>query len=249
MPEGLTPDPARDPEVLPLPLRGSETPQPGRCCSPLANRPGRFCTSYPLRGKTRCRKHGGRSLSGFASATFKHGLYSKDLKGLLGKNYQQARQNPDLISNYEQVALFDALISECLGRLTSMDPRPDWDLVVSVHAAFHVFEGAQRLKDVASMMSSQTVMKSDLAALVEARGALQHYLETREQLAALIEQRRKLVDSEVKRRKDAQEMILKPQVYGLMSALLHIVVTEVTDRRQRQRILDGVRLLTEGTAK
>lgn len=246
MPEGQTPDPARAPEVLPLPLRGSPEPLTGRCCSPLPNRPGRYCTQYPLQGKTRCRKHGGLSLRGIASPLWKTGVYSKDLPIGLAGAYQRARTNPDLIANYEQVALYDALISECLGRLKDLDPGPDWDLVRAVDAAFQVFEGAQKTKNVGAMMSSLTDIKGGLAALKDAHAGQQGYLDVREQLAGLIEQRRKLVDSEVKRRKDAQEMILKTQVIGLMGAIAQSVLRNVRDPRERQAITDDMRLLMTG---
>jgi len=43
-----------------------DAPVEGRCCAPLRNKPRRFCIASLVRWKTRCRKHGGRSLAGIA---------------------------------------------------------------------------------------------------------------------------------------------------------------------------------------
>ena len=84
----------------------------GRCGATLRRKPGRFCTSYPLTGTTRCRLHGGQSLAGPANGNWKHGMYSTVLHGALGAHYATARQNPALVALTEQIALVDAKVFE-----------------------------------------------------------------------------------------------------------------------------------------
>lgn len=43
-------------------------------------RKGRPCRQPVVPGRSRCHYHGGRSLRGMASATYKHGYYTKDAK-------------------------------------------------------------------------------------------------------------------------------------------------------------------------
>lgn len=42
-------------------------------------RAGPPCRNWSMRGPSRCRMHGGRSLRGLASPIFKHGRYSRDI--------------------------------------------------------------------------------------------------------------------------------------------------------------------------
>lgn len=52
--------------------------QTKRQCGAL-NRQGEPCKKPPLKGKTRCKLHGGKSLGGKKSKTFSHGIYSSVL--------------------------------------------------------------------------------------------------------------------------------------------------------------------------
>ena len=46
-------------------------------CNAMARGYGEQCKNPAVRGMTKCRNHGGKSLRGIASATYKHGRYSK----------------------------------------------------------------------------------------------------------------------------------------------------------------------------
>jgi hypothetical protein len=55
----------------------------GSCGAKLKGKDaGRFCTDELVKGRTRCRAHGGASLRAAASPRTKHGLYSKGPVGL-----------------------------------------------------------------------------------------------------------------------------------------------------------------------
>lgn len=250
LPEGLQPDTPRTLEVLPLVReRGSDTPLAGRCASPLANRPGRYCTSPPKRGKTRCRMHGGSSRSGIAHPNFKHGFYAKDTIGSLGADYSAARQHPDLISHIEEVALTTARVSELLRQLRDVDTLPSWDRVASAHAALTTFQESQKTRDVSAMMDSLTTMKADLAALMDGREAAAQITGIWAQLMPMLTLHRKLVDSESRRRKDAQEMITKEKVLAIVGFVAGSIARHVPDMRQRQAVVEDMRLLMAGAPR
>ena len=57
---------------------------PVRCGA--KNRQGNPCQKWPIKGRNRCRNHGGKSLRGVDSPSFKNGRYSKLLpRDLLGR--------------------------------------------------------------------------------------------------------------------------------------------------------------------
>lgn len=242
MPEGQTPDSARDPEVLPLsPLRGSETPREGRCNSHLKSWPDRFCTSPPVRGRNRCRMHGGRSLSGIASPSWKHGMYSTALAGLgpLADAYKTARQNPALVQLTEQIALIDARTEQLFGRLQTGESQHAWQ---QAQDALGDLREAQRSKDGAAMVTALTAIS---AAVEHGQSDAAIWAE----ITTNIYLRKKLVDSESRRRKDAHEMVTKDQVLAMMGGLAQAVLQHVPDVRQRQAVVDHMRLMIAGSAR
>lgn len=62
--------------------RGRKPDEPGRKGNPVIcdakNRRGKRCRALAIKGRTKCRFHGGKSLSGTAHPNYKHGMYSTD---------------------------------------------------------------------------------------------------------------------------------------------------------------------------
>lgn len=62
--------------------RGRKPGEPGRRGNPLicnaTNRQGERCGALAVKGRTKCRHHGGKSLQGASHPNYKHGRYSKD---------------------------------------------------------------------------------------------------------------------------------------------------------------------------
>lgn len=63
----------------------------GRCGAQLRGQPGTFCAKFPIRGRSRCRLHGGRSPTGPDHPTFLHGRRSKYV--VSQEAYDQARHD------------------------------------------------------------------------------------------------------------------------------------------------------------
>lgn len=49
----------------------------GRCGAQLRGQPGVFCQKFPVKGRTRCRFHGGKSPTGYDHPSFLHGRRSR----------------------------------------------------------------------------------------------------------------------------------------------------------------------------
>lgn len=64
--------------------------------------------------------HGGPSPSGLASATFKHGRYSKAF-GKIGKRFEESINDPALLDPRRAVATQDLIVTKCAERLAEHD--------------------------------------------------------------------------------------------------------------------------------
>jgi hypothetical protein len=104
----------------------SESPEPleSWMCG-ARNRAGNPCRA-PAMANGRCRVHGGPSLRGTASPTFKHGRHSKSfackLPKDLRKRFEEAIADPELLSLRKFVALYEARLAQALDRYSQLDP-------------------------------------------------------------------------------------------------------------------------------
>jgi hypothetical protein len=87
---------------------------------------GTPCEKPPSKGRTRCRKHGGASPVGMASATYVDGRYSKYIGGELLAKYETARNDPDLLALRDEISIVDARIAELLARVSSGESGGTW---------------------------------------------------------------------------------------------------------------------------
>jgi hypothetical protein len=240
---------------------GSPEPLVGRCGAKLPSSERkygawRYCLRYPLRGKTRCAKCGGKSLSGMAHPNWKDGAYSVVLKGLrLGDHYLAARQNPALTSHGEQIALVDAKIVELLEQMGVGEGPVAWakaltaaDAVMAslhaVHAAMSLPSGTKdRGQTIAEALKrhEQVCLDNRDVAL---KGASEN--ETWAHVTQNIYLRKKLSDSEVKRRKSESETMQRGQALAFMGAMLESVKRHVLDAKAKAALVNDMRLLMGG---
>src|SRR4051794_17890811 len=85
-----------------------------RTCGAHSRRTGGPCQRVPVAGRTRCRAHGGASLRGAASATFKTGRRGRFLPRRLRERYEQALDDPTMLELRDEIALVDARLSDLL---------------------------------------------------------------------------------------------------------------------------------------
>jgi len=167
----------------------------------------------------RCRFHGGKSRAGIASATFKTGRYSKHLPTRLAATYQEVQRDPDLLALTEEVHLIDARLIDVLGRVETGESGQLWR---EVRATYQKLSDANNAKDMDAARQALGTLgdlithgHADWAAWVDVR--------------TLIEQRRKLVESERRRRIDMQQMITAERAMVLLAAVVDTVRRHVHD--------------------
>ena len=186
---------------------GARTRSGGRC-----KRPGNGAGG-------RCSLHGGKSLTGVASPTFKSGRYSKYLpQNLLGR-YHEAAGDPELLAGREEVALLDVRIAAALKGLALGESGAQW---TAVRAAFDAFRLANAREDLDQAREALTA----LGALIT-RGAAD--AQAWAEIGDLIERRSRLVERETKRLVTLQQFVTVEKAMVLVRLLMDSVRQHVSD--------------------
>lgn len=166
----------------------------------------------------RCRMHGGASLGGAAAANFKHGRYSKYLPARLAGRYVEAQSDIDLLALRDEIALTDARLADVLARVDRGDSAVLWKQAVAE------LEAVTEARDLG--LPQDTPLRT-----------LRRTLETGiadwaawDEVAKLLEQRRRLVESERKRLVEMQQTITAERAMLLIGAIAGIIRSHVDDR-------------------
>jgi hypothetical protein len=207
--------------------------QPKRCGAKLQKGRG-FCRCTFLFPNGRCRLHGGKNKGGFASATFKHGRYSKYMPQGMGQRFREALNDPALLALDKDVAVIETRLTELFTALN--EPGGAWRQVI---------EWKDRLM-AARASNDAAALSEALSGLVAAITSGAGERERWEEIGELIEGRRKLVDSIRKHEVQAQEVLTLGQAMALFTALAQAVKQNVHDRDSLRQISDQFQRLMAG---
>ncbi|MGI8406149.1 MAG: hypothetical protein ACR2OE_15545 [Thermomicrobiales bacterium] len=174
-----------------------------------------------MKGKTVCYHHGGKSPRGVASPSLKHGGYSIDLPTRLQSTYIETQNDPQLLDLSADLALNRAFMQDALSGLDSGESGRLWK---ALKATWSDLQRANRDKDG----EAARLALNELGTLINhGYGATA----AREESVDLSERRRKLVESEQKRRVAMQDMIDSKQAMMLVVRLTEAVMRHVDDPR------------------
>lgn len=200
------------------------------------------CTKQPVEGTARCRMHGGESPRGLASPHYKHGQrskYAKVLGGQLLEHYEQALSNKDLLSLSNELALLDARIMEVLG---TVDAGANARLWVQLQTATENFEAAREASDAQRVAY---YMNSMIRLINRGVSESSKWME----VVGLIEQRRKLAESERRLRETMQNFATAEQMMLMVQQISVLVKDNVTDPDALRAISEGlIRLVGAGAS-
>jgi hypothetical protein len=164
--------------------------------------------------------HGGKTPRGAGSVHFKDGKYSRCLPTRLAAHYEAAAHDPELLELREHIALTDARITDLLSRVDTGESGQLWR---QAQAAMHRFRREQAHGHIEAMQRALgwierliTEGAADYAAWQEVVG--------------LIEQRRKLVESEQRRLTMAHDTLTAEQAMTLVAQMVAIIQRHVPDR-------------------
>jgi len=205
-------------------------------------RDGSLCPT-PAMDNGRCRMHGGKSLVGIASPLLTTGKHSKHLPTRLLASYEERRSDPDLVAVADELALTDARIGELLGRVDTGESGEIWK---SIKATYAAGEKARIAYDATGDPDQrQTFFEAwETVGVLIGEGIADR--EAWSDVFSLVEQRRKLAETETKRREKLGQMITADRAMVLMSAVLGLIKENVSDRHALDSIQRGVeRLITQ----
>lgn len=207
------------------------TPHDHAICG-AKTRKGTPCQLAPM-ANGRCRLHGGKSLAGIASPAFRHGRYSKHLPTRLAATYEEAAADTELLALREDIALLDARLEDLLARVDTGESGRLWQ---AAQQAFWKFRAASDSKRPEKMREALIELEHTIGRGVSDYAAWN-------EITAMLEQRRKLVESERRRLVDMQQMITTERTMVLLAAVVDTVRKHVEDRNALSAIAADIRAL------
>ena len=181
----------------------------------------------------RCRMPAGKPQAGIASPRFPNGPYSRYLPERLIGRYTEAESDEKLLELRADIALVDARLADLLGRLDSGESRTVWQRL----------REAQREFTRARRSGATEEMRAALLAIDEliAQGASE--ASVWEDVLRLLDQRRRLVESERRRLVEMGQMITTERAMVLLGVVVATIRRHVTDRAALAAISSDLRQL------
>lgn len=174
------------------------------------NRQGKPCQSPPMKGKTRCKLHGGATPTGEASPQFKHGRYSKHMPAGMREKFERALEDQQLLELTADAALLDALVVERLEALATVESGETWK---ALHDVWQQVEGTSDAEALKGLLR-------EVGRLIR-KGRGEYY--ARVELVDLTRQRAMLAREEGRRRKEAELNVPVEQIAIFLSAVSDVL--------------------------
>lgn len=182
----------------------------------------------------RCRMHNGGAARGVAASRFLHGRYSSSIPARLAARYAEAEHDPRLLELRDEVALIDARLEDLLGRVDTGESGAIWQRLMA--ARMELLE-AQRTNDRRGQLDNLRVI---LDLIGQGHADYRAWAE----VGGILEQRRRLVESERRRLVEAGLMISAEQALALIGAVMQAVKEHVHDQEQLRAISRTIDALT-----
>lgn len=183
----------------------------------------------------RCRLHGGLSLGGIASPTFKTGKYSRVLPARLTGRYEEAVADPALLELKSEIALMDARLADLLSRVDTGESGALWGQLIEARGDLLL---ARRANDPIKQAEALNLI---LELISRGHADYRAWAE----VGSVLEQRRKLTESETRRLKDAQQTLTVEKAMLLIGAIGGIIKAHVQDRAQLAAISRDISALVD----
>lgn len=200
-------------------------------CEARSKQSGQRCKRAAAPGRNVCAIHGGKSPRGLASPSTTHGAYSKALPSRLLADFETARADPELLELRTQIGLVDARIVDVLRLVDSGESGSRWR---DLNAAWKMYRDGVKAKDPDAMAAA-------LGSVGQAIDAGEGDWRAWREVATLVEQRRRLVDTERRRLVDLRQLVTSEQLLLVSHALLKVVLDHVGDQLTREAIAVGFR--------
>jgi hypothetical protein len=202
-------------------------------CSAKSKRSGQQCQKAAMHGRRVCYHHGGKSLVGAASGTYRHGKYSKVLPTRLAARYAESLANPALLSLKDDLAVCESRLADLLQRVDTGASGALWQALTQASAAFRT---AMAAGDIPAMRDHVVAMHD----LIQ-HGSADHA--TWQEIQRLWETRCRLTQAEVKLLMTQQQMVTTEQLmvyFGMITETIRQAVLTHADAATGRAILGDI---------
>ena len=188
----------------------------------------RHCSKYHIKGRVRCKYHGGRSRAGLSSPRLKHARRSRYLEVVAPRarrDYLKAQDGPEQLSLEEDIALLDVRVRELLSA-----QQPGRDLMGEIRRTFEEFTAAQEARDRGRSISALR----EMAELIRGADAEAQGWREIEELAW--KRRPRMVLAEVRRKIRLSELVPAATVVDAMRFIAGSLRRHVKDTVEIENI-------------
>lgn len=202
-------------------------------CTAHSSRTGNPCKKEAVTGYTVCNLHGaGSPRAGRPGGRpIVTGRWSKFLPNRLAEKYQEAAKDPELLNLRHDIGLIDARMSDVLSRVDTGEAGSMWRQAKDY---FNAIQAAVAESDPIKMRISMNQLDETLGKGLGDWAAWNEVI-------GLVEQRRKLVDTERKRLVDMNQMITTEKAIMMITAITNIIREKVKDKETMNAIIYGIR--------
>lgn len=202
-----------------------------RRCNARSKRTGEQCGALAMRGKEKCYHRGGKSLTGTASPSFGHGLYSRQATAAFGSLFTEIRADADLGELRDDLSVFIALAREQLEGIRSGESKEAWKALQKIFTDLRGKESEGNVPGVQTCLAA-------MGEIIQ-RGVLAHH--ARSELADLLEKQSRVADRENRRLDSKYRSIAVDQAMVILIAIANSIRMAVEgaaiDEREKRRIL------------
>jgi hypothetical protein len=204
-------------------------------CTAHSARTGLPCKRRAVTGYTVCCVHGAGKpgIGRPGGRPIVNGRWSKYLPNRLAEKYNEASKDPELLNLRQDIGLIDARVSDVLSRVDTGEAGAMWKAAKDYYRSI----------EAAIAESDPIAMRVGMNQLGEVLGKGIGDWAAWNEVIGLLEQRRKLVDTERKRLIDMNQMISSEKAVLMITAITSVIREKVTDREVMNSIIYGIRAL------
>lgn len=206
-------------------------------CTAHAKNSGDRCKRTPEPGFTVCRYHGGLTPIGTAHPSYVHGRYSRHMPAAVKARYEQFLADPTLTHLRPEIALVAQQLEDMLERLNAGESTKLWEKCIEL------------LDDHRDALVEQSFgydpSPSPDALLAELGTTMRSGLTTFNifpQIQPILEQYRRLADSENKRINDLNQKLTTEQAVLFVQALGDSINRHVSNPKERAAVIADFRI-------
>lgn len=182
-----------------------------------------------------CKFHGGMSYKnrGANAPKFKDGKYSKYMPKRLLESYQNCREDAEILSLNDDIALTESRVTDVLSRVDTAESGALWDELSKTAQDFKVARRANDTERVGQLL------EDILKLIAKGKGDRENWRE----IGDLLERKRKLSESQLKLLTTKQEFISRQQAIQFVGAIVAVVKENVDDPAVKRKISAGIQSL------